>query len=220
MGGRDILIEKIKQFFRRLFNQTEEGDSSNKKRYIVGIGLIGLIFIVFSNLFSTSNNKEENIQLAIEEERNEKEQIDDREELIRTVEKIEKRYEDELESMLKNIQGIDDVDVMVNLSSTNVKVYEKNKSTAKQYTEELDQNGGERVVEDETEESEIVFVRQGDHEVPLLIQTNKSYMRVILSIAAGAANAEMKQSIVQSNSRVLDVPVHRISVMPKVRGDH
>src|SRR5699024_2775681 len=154
----------IKQLFQKIF---QEGDKSSKKRYVIAIGLIGLLFIIVSNFFTTNDKNDEQIQQAIEKESNEDLQSDEGFSLISNVDEVEEKYERKLQEMLNNIQGVSDADVMVNLSSTNVKVYEKNKSTATQLTEENDKSGGERRVEDETEESDIVFVREGDREVPL-----------------------------------------------------
>lgn len=217
MGGRDILIEKLKKLFRTLF---QKSDKSNKVRNIVVIGFIGLLFIVISNLFTTEDKLEGQGQLVIEQEDTGELHTKNDTALIVNVDEIEKRYEQDLQDMLNNIQGVSDVDVMVNLHSTNVNVYEKNKSLGKQTTEETDKSGGERSVEDETEEAEVVLVRQGDQEVPLLIQTNKPDVKGVLIIAKGADNVEIKKLIVDSVSKVLDVPTHRISVMPKVEGEN
>lgn len=217
MGGRDILIEKIKQLIRSLF---QEGDKSNKKRIVMIIGIVGLLLIIVSNMLTPEKKREEHVQLAVEEKENDTLHVTEDASLIVNVAEIEKRYEKDLQTMLNNIDGVTDVEVMVNLHSSNVKVYEKNTSIGKQVTEEIDKNGGERSIEDETEESEIVFVRQGDREVPLLIQTNKPDVKGVLIIAKGAHQVEVKKWIVDAVSKVLDVPTHRISVMPKVEGDN
>src|SRR5690625_6556456 len=53
----------------------------------------------------------------------------------------------------EKIQGVSEVEVMVNLDSTNVKVYEKNLITGQQTTDESDKNGGTRKVEDRDRKS-------------------------------------------------------------------
>lgn len=180
--------------------------------------MVGLLFIVFSNIFTTNKKPEEHVQLSLESNEKEQLSIDDESSLIVNVAEIESRYEKDLQAMLNNIDGVSDAEVMVNLNSSNVKVYEKNTSIGKQFTEEIDKSGGERSIDDETEENEIVFVRQGDREVPLLIQTNKPDVKGVLIIAKGAHNMEIKKWIIDSVSKVLDVPTHRISVMPKIDG--
>ena len=104
---------------------------------------------------------------------------------------------------------------MVNVDSTNVNVYEKDLIIRNSKTDETDRNGGMRKVEDETKETKLVYVRQGDQEVPVLVQTKKPEVRGVFIIAKGVENATVKKWIVESVSKVLDVPTYRISVMPK-----
>ena len=135
--------------------------------------------------------------------------------LITNVSEIEAHYEKSLQTMLNQIQGVSEVEVMVNVDSTNVQVYEKDLIVGKQSTEETDKNGGRRTVEDETQETKLVFIRQGDQEVPVLVQTKKPEIRGVFIIAKGADNATTKQWIIESVSKVLDVPSYKISVMPR-----
>ena len=135
--------------------------------------------------------------------------------LTSDVNELEQTYKKDLELMLSKIQGVENVEVMINLDSTNVKVYEKNLITGKQLTDEKDKNGGNREIEDHTEETEVVLVRQGDQEVPLLIQTKKPSVRGVLVVATGVDHATVKQWVIESTSRVLNVPTHKVSVMPK-----
>src|SRR5699024_9322226 len=111
--------------------------------------------------------------------------------------------------------GVSDAEVLVNLDSTTVKVYEKDLITNQQTTEEEDTNGGTREVDDSTQESTVVLVRQADKEVPLLVQTKKPDVRGVFVIAKGADLPSVQELIVESSSRVLDVSVHRMSVKPK-----
>src|SRR5690625_6356058 len=118
-----------------------------------------------SNLFSPEKKVEEHVELSIEEEERGEVHQGDESALIVNVNEIEQKYENQLQKMLNHIEGVSDVEVMVNLNSTNVNVYEKNRSIGKQTTEETDKSGGERSVVVETEDSEIIFVRQCDREV-------------------------------------------------------
>lgn len=128
---------------------------------------------------------------------------------------METMYENDLQKMLNEIKGVSEVEVMVNIDSTNVQLYEKDTVQGMQSTVEYDQNGGERTIKDETKETKLVFVRQGDEEVPLLVKTKKPEVRGVFIIAKGVENAQVKQLVVESVSKVLDVPTYRISVVPK-----
>lgn len=204
------MIKKIREFIQQYL---EKSNDHKKYRLVVIIALIGALFIIVSNLFSPSNNMDKmvNDQLDTSTEEREIEEVS----LITNVSEIEAHYEKSLQTMLNQIQGVSEVEVMVNVDSTNVQVYEKDLIVGKQSTEETDKNGGRRTVEDETQETKLVFIRQGDQEVPVLVQTKKPEIRGVFIIAKGADNATTKQWIIESVSKVLDVPSYKISVMPK-----
>src|SRR5699024_10542431 len=121
----------------------------------------------------------------------------------------------DLTAMLENIDKVANVEVMVNLDSTKVKVYEKNLITSQQTTDETDTQGGMRKLEDQSEETETVLIRQGDKETPILVQTKKPNVRGVFVVADGVEDIEIKKWVIEAVSRVLDVPTHRVSVMPK-----
>lgn len=131
------------------------------------------------------------------------------------IEQLARSYEQDLSTMLNKIQGVTESEVMVNLDSSDVKVYEKNLISGTQTTNEEDQNGGTRQVEDRTEDTQVVLVRQGDTETPILVQTKRPEIRGVFIVAKGAEQATVKSWIIEAVSSVLDVPSHRISVMPK-----
>ncbi|QDP40569.1 stage III sporulation protein AG [Radiobacillus deserti] len=211
----------MKKLLDRLLStlKNEDGGKPNKLGYVLVIALFGLLLIIVSNLFqSEARSGEELPELSSKEpSQTESETLlqkdDSSKSSIGT--ELEAGYEKDLEALLNKIQGISDAEVMVNLDSTKKKVYETNLVIGTQKTEELDQNGGERSIEDQTREEQTVIVRQGDKEVPLLVQTRKPDVRGVLIVAKGVENIELKQWVVEAVSRVLDAPPHIISVMPK-----
>lgn len=204
------MIEKLKNFIQNYFRK---GTENKKQKYVLAIALIAILFILLGNLLSPKNE----LDTELNQETDAKVQEDDIEEvsLIKNVNEIEASYEKDLQVMLNQIKGVSEVEVMVNVDSTNVNVYEKDLIMGNQSTDETDKNGGMRNVEDETKETKLVYVRQGDQEVPVLVQTKKPDVRGVFIIAKGADNATVKKWIVESVSKVLDVPTYRISVMPK-----
>jgi len=204
------LIEKWKHNLDKFIKKIVD---NKKSRYIVIIALMGILLIIVSNIFSTK----ENVTSQIEHETYSQKKDEDIEEvsLIANVNEIEENYENQLQVMLNEVIGLSEVEVMINIDSTNVNIYEKDLIVGMQTTDETDRNGGVRNVEDETKETKLVVLRQGDQEVPLLVQTKKPEIRGVLIIAKGADNATAKKTIIDAISKVLDVPTYRISVMPK-----
>lgn len=208
MGGRYNLIGKLKVFFSSVFN-----DHKEKRKWILIIALIGILFIVAGDYFKKGQPAELGVikEADIEKKTEEIAEVA----LIKNVNEIESLYEKNLQSMLNQMKGISEVEVMVNVDSTNVQLYEKDMIYSTQKTDEIDKSGGERSIEDETKETKLVYVRQGDQEVPVLIKTSKPEVRGVFIIAKGVENAALKQLVVEAVSRVLDIPSYRISVVPR-----
>ncbi|WP_226376842.1 stage III sporulation protein AG [Oceanobacillus halotolerans] len=214
----------MKRFIQNFFQEAKESirskNLSKKSGYLLIVGLLGLLLLLLGNIFSSSETSEdspmeEEVRITPEESSRSETTTQEDNESTTDVGELETSYEKDLIEMLEKIQGVSDVEVMVNLNSTEVKVYEKNLITSQQTNEEEDTNGGTRTVEDSTQETQVVLVRQGDQEVPLLIQTEKPEVRGVFVVANGVDHATVKQWVVESVSRVLDVSSHRVSVMPK-----
>ncbi|WP_231686837.1 stage III sporulation protein AG [Bacillus sp. JCM 19034] len=132
-----------------------------------------------------------------------------------SMEDYEMRYENQLKELLEQMIGLSDVSVMVNLAETERAIYERDSVTKEQLTDETDREGGQRSVDDRTKEEQVVIIREGDKEVPILTHKEKPEVKGVLVVAHGVDNANTKSQVVEAVSRVLDVPTHRISVMPK-----
>jgi stage III sporulation protein AG len=127
----------------------------------------------------------------------------------------ESAYESELKDALEQMLGVDKVTVIVNVDATDKKVLEKNVVTQSQTTNETDREGGTRKVEDASIDEQTVIVRSGEKEGPILVETKKPAIRGVLVVAQGAENVQVKKWIIEAVTRVLDVPSHRVAVMPK-----
>lgn len=197
------IIDQIRSYIEHM---------NQKRLVIIGLALTGIILILVSNLFK--HEKEFDINVIKEQE--ETEQVTKiKEEYVADINEMEKQYEKNLAHMLNKINGVTEVEVMVNIDSTNIQMYEKDVVFGSQTTVETDQSGGRRTVEDETKETKLVYVRRGDEEVPVLLKTEKPPIRGVFIIAKGVGNATVKQRVVEAVSRVLDVPTYRISVLAK-----
>ncbi|SHN12426.1 stage III sporulation protein AG [Gracilibacillus kekensis] len=192
-----------------------------KLQYIAILILIAVFILLVSNLFDTnqSDNQIANPPTMVESSRDESDEQTWKQaegsDASSKIADLEVAYEEDLVQLLEKITGVSGVEVMVNLDATNEQVYQKNLVIGSQITNENDQNGGTRKIDDETREQTVVIIRQGEQEVPLLIQTKKPKVRGVLIVANGVDNLEVKKWVLDAVSKVLDVPAHRISVMPK-----
>lgn len=127
----------------------------------------------------------------------------------------EQEYESQMKSALDEMLGVKDVKVVVTIDSSEAKVYEKDKVTKNQTTVETDKQGGERKVQDASVDEKLVIIRNGDKEVPIVVETKKPEIRGVLVVAHGAENIQIKKSIIEAVTRALGVPSHRVAVVPK-----
>lgn len=192
-----------------------KGKRTMKLRYFIVLGLAGILMILISNIFTGNNDTPENIILNEMEDESAKQLEKPGETSTNEISQLASSYEQDIANMLNKIQGVSEAEVMVNLDSSDVKVYERNLISGVQTTNEEDQSGGTRRVEDRTEDTQVVLIRQGDIESPVLVQTKRPEVRGVFVVAKGAEQATVKSWIIDAISSVLEVPSHRISVMPK-----
>lgn len=133
----------------------------------------------------------------------------------KAIAEYEEKYENEMKKALQEMLGVDDVTVVVSIDSTDKKVLEKNKVSKSQTTEETDREGGQRKVQETSSDEQLVIVREGEKEVPIVVETKKPEIRGVLVVAKGAENIQVKKWIVEAVTRALGVPSHRVAVMPK-----
>jgi len=210
----------LKNLLEKLFQTNSKNGNTkkpNKAGYIIILGLAGLLFIILGNVFSSSNEATEIPEEPPNNETQQEPEETGSQNAGKTddINELQKNYEQDLEDMINKVQGVSEAEVMVNLESTREHVYEKNLIKGTQTTDESDSNGGTRDVEDIQEETQVVLVRQGDKEVPLLVQTKQPEVRGVFVVANGAENPTIEQAVMDAVSSVLAVPTYRISVMPK-----
>ncbi|GAE31872.1 stage III sporulation protein AG [Halalkalibacter hemicellulosilyticus] len=211
--------EKDQKWLQSLMKKSNNGKNRRLPlHYLVLLGCLGVALMIMGNLLSDQNETDQSLPVY-----NESEDVDEVEEAFKrdrsaepnSMEDYEMRYENQLKELLEQMIGLSDVSVMVNLAETERSVYERDSVTKEQLTDETDREGGKRTVDDRTREEQVVIIREGDKEVPILIHKEKPEVRGVLVVAQGVENANSKSQVIEAVSRVLDVPSHRISVMPK-----
>jgi stage III sporulation protein AG len=129
---------------------------------------------------------------------------------------IETEFEGRLKDLLERIVGVGTADVMVTVDSTEETVVQLNEKYRSTITEESDHNGASRHITDITKDGEVVLyeVSSGVNS-PFVVKKIKPRIRGVLIVAKGAENPTVHKLIAEAVSRGLDVPIHRISVVPR-----
>ncbi len=210
------------QWLQTLLKLSSEKQDSEKKltkyHYAIFIFVIGITFMLISNIIlSPTSSNPSDIAVFNDFKKGENEPAFSSKEggLSDKIQEAEHYYENQLREILQSAMGVDGVEIMVNVDATESNIYEKNTTTTTQITAETDREGGERRVEDTSKDLQLVIARKGDTETPIIITTKKAEVRGVLVVAAGAENIHVKASIIEAVTRVLNVPSHRVSVLPK-----
>jgi len=127
----------------------------------------------------------------------------------------EQAYESQLKDILTKIVGVGEVEVLVSIDSTEEITVEKNTRDSQQVTNESDPGGAKRHITNITRSGDPVVMQQDGQQAPLIVKTTKPKVRGVVIVAKGAENLTVKKLIIEAVERGLDVPPHRISVVPR-----
>lgn len=116
----------------------------------------------------------------------------------------------ELKDILSQIEGAGQVQVSITLASDGEKSYASNTVEEKRNIEEADAQGGQKqTVEDKRARD--LAVSSGD---PLLIENKFPQVIGVLVVAEGAKYPAVKERLAAAAATLLDIPPHKVSVMP------
>jgi stage III sporulation protein AG len=127
----------------------------------------------------------------------------------------EEAYQAQLRDILQKVVGVGDVEVLVTIDSTEEIAVEKNYKDTQQITNEKDQNAASRNITEVTRSGEVVLYQVSGDQHPLVLKYIKPKIRGVLVVAKGAENPTVKKMISEAVERGLDVPPHRISILPR-----
>ncbi|MFH5184856.1 stage III sporulation protein AG [Paenibacillus sp. TAB 01] len=127
----------------------------------------------------------------------------------------EDAYESQLKEILSKIVAVGEVEVMVTIESTEEITVDHNTKETQQVTNEKDEKGATRHITNVTRDGEVVLYEVSGGKQPLVLKTIKPKIRGVVVVATGAENLTVKKMITEAVERGLDVPAHRISVLPR-----
>ncbi|MCH1626622.1 stage III sporulation protein AG [Ferdinandcohnia quinoae] len=220
MGKNKSIFDTMKG----LFSQSKDnptGKKKNKNQYLLLVLAIGVAFMLLSNLFSNNEETPKVLPASAGESNNEEPAFGQKKDIqAQAISAYEDSYENALKEVLEAIVGVDDVIAYVSVDATETKILEKNIVSHSQSTDEVDRDGGKRKVEDVTKDEQVVTIRSGDSETPIILKIEKPEIRSVAIVAKGADNIKIKQMIIEAVNKGFDVPIHKISVSPrKIKGD-
>ncbi len=182
-------------FLRKIF----EGKEKERKNSLFIIFLVGILLITFipkasqKKVVLTEENKE------ITETSN---NLD-----------YESRLESRLESILSNVNGAGDVDVMVKISKSSEIIVSEDLEESKNTLNETDGSNGTRVTEQSSTKKSAKILGQNDE--PLVLAELVPKVSGVIIVSQGANDIMVKDTLVRSVSTLLEIPTYKVEVLQK-----
>ncbi len=123
-----------------------------------------------------------------------------------------------LKKLLSQVEGAGAVDVSVRLASSRRDKYAINTTTGRKTTEEKDQAGGTRLITENTGNEQLVLLRDGQKEAPVLEEEQAARIAGVLVVAEGARDPVIKTHLFKAVQVALGVEPQKILVLPAEGG--
>lgn len=201
------MLEKLLGLF---VEPNEENGKNNRKltyKILAVLGMVGILLMLLSNINTSSTQIQGDTLSDLQEE----------------VEAAtysgaigeEERIEARLKKVLSLVQGVGKVEVVITFEQGVEYVYGLDTSETNSKTEERDNTGGIRIIEDTSGSQNIVIVRDRNGEERPVVQTEKSpVVKGVLVAAEGAENPKVNAELTRAVNTVLQVPLHKICILP------
>lgn len=173
-----------------------------KKQDWLVVGLVGVLLLVI--VFPTGEKKEKEQEMVTTEETAASEQ---------TGEYYARHLEQRLERVLRQMQGVDDVTVMITTKDKGETVVEKDMSRQNTVTNETDSSGGSRSITESTAGSTTVYVEKNGETAPYVQKELQPAIEGVVVVAKGGGGTKVKTEITEAVQALFDVEAHRIKVV-------
>lgn len=189
----------------------EEGKNNKKKIENIVFFVIVLIVTIIAINFIVSDNKKANDNSS-NSTVNQKQLASANQTDLTNATSTSQDLKNELESILKKIQGVGEVNVFVNYSesSETVAMYNENKKDTQ--TEETDTSGGTRKIAENNSEKQVVYQEDNGEKIPITQKVINPKIEGAIITAQGANDVNVKANIIQAVEAVTGLATHKIQV--------
>ncbi|QAA32064.1 stage III sporulation protein AG [Clostridium manihotivorum] len=190
----------------KLIQKLKNSSDNAKIRYLLLICLtfifIYIVFTFFTNkpMIPTFSSNQNNTQQSNADKQ------------LRT--QYEDEQKSELRQILKQIEGVGNVDVMITFESDETKVPAVDTSSQKNTNENSDKEGSKQSNSQETDSSKVVVTSNNNGSEPLIVKTYKPKVVGVIVVAEGSESSKVKYDISKAVSNLYDLPMDKVNVYP------
>ncbi len=123
--------------------------------------------------------------------------------------------EENLRSILSQINGAGKVDVMITFVSGNESVPAVDVTTSQNTTQEKDKEGGARDIKENNKENSIVYEESQGVKKPFVVKEILPKVKGVVIVAEGAGDAEVRSNLTKAAQALLEVAAHKIQVFQR-----
>ena len=128
----------------------------------------------------------------------------------------EQQLEQRVKDILKNVDGVGEVEVMIVLKSSAEKVIHVDGSRSRSITDETDSSGGARKIENEEQETSTVLTTAGGNNGPIVEKELYPEISGIVISASGGGSPRVQEEISSAMQALFGLPAHKIKVLKRV----
>lgn len=200
----------LKKLFERAFN------FKNSKKAMMNLVILlicGVLLILVGDIVSNMNAKKDgDVKNSVEVTTNAKTAG-----LPGGASSYDDRIKKELQETLSQIAGVGKVNVIIYFDGGVESIPAKNISDVNKKTEEKDGQNGTRITTETSKTENIVVTNEGGASKPFIVKQLNPSIGGVMVVAEGADNSGVKESLQNAVRTVLNLPVHKVSVMPMKR---
>ncbi len=124
------------------------------------------------------------------------------------------QMENQLEEILKTIDGIDSVNVMITLETSEEEVVLKETKNTTETTVEEDSAGGTREIESNNTEETVCYGKEsGENTYPYVTYTKAPKVEGVLIVVGGNSASLLRTQIVKAVQALFDIESHKVVVI-------
>ena len=190
----------------------EEGNQNNKKKIenLVFFVIVLIIKIVIINIIWNGDKNSSNSESVKND--TSKQLASKNTTSLEVSSGTTNELEIRLKEILSKIQGVGEVEVLINYSESSEIVPMYNENTKTSNTAETDTSGGTRTIQETDSQKEIIYEENDGEKTPITQKVVEPKIEGAIITAKGANNADVKSSIIQAVEAVTGLATHKIQV--------
>lgn len=191
------------KLFQKLKNSSEGAKTKNLILICLTFIFIYIVFTFFTNkpMIPTFSSNQNNTQQSVSTDKQTRQQYED-------------EQKSQLKNILKQIEGVGNVDVMITFESDETKVPAVDTNSQKNTNETTDKEGGKQSNSQESGSSKVVITSNSSGNEPLIVKTYKPKVVGVVVVAEGSENSKIKYDISKAVSNLYDLPMDKVNVYP------